>query len=136
MLLELIEGDRHFRAHHGEALVWPNACRAWERFKGVPSQGAMARVQVCMLRLEGVYRNLDGDAERTSDGVIGAMARIVSSLLAGAVPLASGLWYSKALPAATAGEYGQWRRSALAVWASDSSPVLSTGRFEATSMRT
>ncbi len=72
MLLHLIEGGSRIRAHNGVCHFY-SADGSWSMYPGVIPQSTLARVKSYLLRLEGLFRAMDTDTERSEEKLIDAV---------------------------------------------------------------
>ena len=74
-LLYIVEGWHQMRAHRGTCYVYRNG--AFTPFTGVPPQGLLGRVKEYVLRLEGLFRTLDADTDRSDEALLVAFRKSV-----------------------------------------------------------
>ena len=72
-LLWVMEGGHYLRSHGGVCYLY-HEHGAFEAFSGVPPESTFTRIKPFLLALEGIFRLLPLDAERTDAGVIGGIA--------------------------------------------------------------
>ena len=63
LLMWIIEGERHLRAHEGTLYQYIEV-GAWQPWRGFPSEERLARVKQFFLFLEGVFRRISPDTKR------------------------------------------------------------------------
>ena len=69
LMLHLIEGGKHLRAHNGVAYFFdPEGC--WLMFSGVIPTGCLVRIKDFFLTLEGLYRSLPSQMPRTQEALL------------------------------------------------------------------
>jgi len=76
-LLYVIEGERWIRAHRGSCYIY--RCGAWVPFTGVVPQGSLARLKEFFLCLEGLFRSLPEQTQRTEDALLVGMDNAIRS---------------------------------------------------------
>lgn len=70
MILHLIEGGTHLRAHDGQFYVYSSTGH-WDRYRGLMSQSVLARTKRYLLQLEGLFLKFAASTDRTPDGIAG-----------------------------------------------------------------
>jgi len=88
-LLYIIEGEQYLRAHAGQCYMYRNG--AFTQFNGVPSQTMLARIKKFFLELEGLFRCIHKDTERTDDELLAAIDKAIDLYGGALVDYVSGM---------------------------------------------
>ncbi|CAE7587277.1 unnamed protein product [Symbiodinium natans] len=74
-LIWIIEGERFLRAHRGVCYLYHDS-GAFEAFNGVPPESTFHRLKNFLLKLEGMFRLMSVDVQRSDSGVLREMSRL------------------------------------------------------------